>query len=87
LISEQLGNASIAITMDRYGHLFDQSYADAADAVEQGFELPGAHEAVMAASGPPTSATPVVPALAASAPAASVIPLGQRNGAAPGGTG
>jgi integrase len=55
LISEQLGHASIAITMDRYGHLFDQSYADASDAVERAFELPDAEEAVAAASGPPAS--------------------------------
>ena len=34
LISEQLGHASIAITMDRYGHLFDQSYADASESIE-----------------------------------------------------
>jgi integrase len=29
LISEQLGHASVKITMDRYGHLMDQSYGDA----------------------------------------------------------
>jgi integrase len=34
LISEQLGHASIAITMDRYGHLYDQSYADASEGIE-----------------------------------------------------
>jgi integrase len=27
-ISEQLGHASVQITMDRYSHLFDQSYGD-----------------------------------------------------------
>jgi integrase len=27
-ISEQLGHASVQITLDRYGHLFDQSYGD-----------------------------------------------------------
>jgi integrase len=26
-ISEQLGHASMQTTLDRYGHLFDQSYA------------------------------------------------------------
>jgi integrase len=34
LISEQLGHASIQITLDRYGHLMDQSYRDASDRVE-----------------------------------------------------
>jgi integrase len=29
LISEQLGHASVKITLDRYGHLMDQSYDDA----------------------------------------------------------
>src|SRR4029453_13053390 len=29
LISEQLGHASVQITLDRYGHLMDQSYGDA----------------------------------------------------------
>ncbi len=27
-ISEQLGHASVQITLDRYSHLFDQSYTD-----------------------------------------------------------
>jgi integrase len=31
LISEQLGHASVQITLDRYGHLMDQSYGDASD--------------------------------------------------------
>jgi integrase len=34
-ISEQLGHASIAITIDRYGHLFDRSYSDVSDALER----------------------------------------------------
>jgi integrase len=34
LVSEQLGHSSTAITMDRYGHLFDQSYGDASDRLE-----------------------------------------------------
>ena len=34
LISEQLGHASISITMDRYGHLFERSYADASESIE-----------------------------------------------------
>ncbi len=66
LISEQLGHASIAITMDRYGHLFDQSYADASDAIERAFALPRASDAVGAASGPPASTVQAVPVLAAS---------------------
>jgi integrase len=87
LISEQLGHASIAITMDRYGHLFDQSYADASDAIEQAFELPSGEEAVAAASGPPASTVQAVPSPAASTQAAAVVPLEQRQGAAGRGTG
>jgi integrase len=34
LISEQLGHASVQITLDRYGHLMDQSYGDASDRLE-----------------------------------------------------
>lgn len=34
LISEQLGHASVQITLDRYGHLMDQSYGDATDQLE-----------------------------------------------------
>lgn len=33
-ISEQLGHASTQITMDRYSHLLDQSYADESDKLE-----------------------------------------------------
>lgn len=33
-ISEQLGHASAQITMDRYAHLFDQSYGDESDKLE-----------------------------------------------------
>src|SRR5262249_19246530 len=34
LISEQLGHASVQITLGRYGHLVDQSYGDASDRLE-----------------------------------------------------
>jgi integrase len=34
LISEQLGHASTQITLDRYGHLMDQSYGDASVRLE-----------------------------------------------------
>jgi integrase len=34
LISEQLGHASVKITMDRYGHLMDQSYGNASDRLD-----------------------------------------------------
>ena len=34
VISEQLGHASVQITLDRYGHLMDQSYGDASAALE-----------------------------------------------------
>ena len=33
-ISEQLGHASVQITMDRYSHLMDQSYSDESDKLE-----------------------------------------------------
>ena len=35
VISEQLGHASIAITMDRYGHLFDSARAKVSDSLER----------------------------------------------------
>lgn len=34
LISEQLGHASVKTTMDRYGHLMDQSYGDASERLD-----------------------------------------------------
>jgi site-specific recombinase XerD len=34
LISEQLGHASVQITLDRYGHLMDQCYGDASARLE-----------------------------------------------------
>jgi hypothetical protein len=34
-ISEQLGHASVQITLDRYGHLFDQSYTDESAKLEK----------------------------------------------------
>jgi integrase len=34
-ISEQLGHASVQTTLDRYGHLFDQSYADESAKLEK----------------------------------------------------
>ncbi len=86
LISELCGHASIAITMDRYGHLFD-SVADAGDAIERAFELPSEQEAAAAASGPPALPAAAMPPPAASAQPAAVIPLEQRNGAALVGTG
>jgi hypothetical protein len=46
-ISEQLGHASVQITMDRYSHLFDQSYVDESDKLEQAW---GAVELQAAAS-------------------------------------
>jgi integrase len=35
LISEQLGHASTKITLDRYGHLMDQSYGDASARLDE----------------------------------------------------
>jgi integrase len=33
-VSEQLGHASSQITLDRYGHLLDQSYSDESEKLE-----------------------------------------------------
>jgi integrase len=38
VISEQLGHASVTITMDRYSHLFESASADVSDALEQAWE-------------------------------------------------
>ena len=66
LISEQLGHASVQITLDRYGHLMDQSYGDASDRLEAAL-FGGA-----AASGP--QALPVHPVPdAAAAPQATPL--------------
>lgn len=67
LISEQLGHASIIITMDRYGHLFDQSYADASEGIEAAlFGSPAADAASIspasASAGPPPGAAQPQPA-------------------------
>ncbi len=35
MISDQLGHASVQITMDRYSHLFDGAYSDVNDELEQ----------------------------------------------------
>jgi hypothetical protein len=35
VISDQLGHASVQITMDRYSHLFDGAYSDVSDELEQ----------------------------------------------------
>ena len=47
-ISEQLGHASVQITLDRYGHLMPQSYGHAGDRLEQ--TLFGQHSASTAVS-------------------------------------
>ncbi len=41
-ISEQLGHASVQITLDRYGHLFDQSYGDESAKLEAAFSATAA---------------------------------------------
>jgi integrase len=38
VISDQLGHASVQITMDRYSHLFDGSYSDVNDELERAWE-------------------------------------------------
>jgi integrase-like protein len=80
LVSEQLGHSSIAITMDRYGHLFDQSYSDASDRLEAAFY------GAPAASVLPAPASAQVPSPAASAQGGAVVPLERGVGAAAGGT-
>jgi hypothetical protein len=34
VVSEHMGHGSIAITMDRYGHLYDDVHANTADALD-----------------------------------------------------
>jgi integrase len=66
LISEQLGHASIQITLDRYGHLMDQSVGDASDRLEAAlFGKP--------ASGPQASKEDPVPSRAARRQAAPLV--------------
>jgi integrase len=38
VVSDQLGHASVQITMDRYSHLFEQAYADVNDDLERAWE-------------------------------------------------
>jgi integrase len=38
VISDQLGHASVQITMDRYSHLFDGAYSDVNDELERAWE-------------------------------------------------
>ena len=35
MISDQLGHASVQITMDRYSHVFDGAYSDVSDELEK----------------------------------------------------
>jgi integrase len=35
VISDQLGHASVQITIDRYSHLFDGAYSDVSDELEK----------------------------------------------------
>jgi len=48
LIQEQLGHASITITLDRYGHLMDQSVGDAGEALEAALFSGGKEAATVA---------------------------------------
>jgi integrase len=38
VISEQLGHASVTITMDRYSHLFDRAWTDVSDSLERAWK-------------------------------------------------
>lgn len=76
VISEQLGHASIAITMDRYSHLFDRSYSDVSDALERAWI--GVANADETASGPAsTEGANGAAAFPADAAAAAVIPVSE----------
>jgi integrase len=52
VISDQLGHASVQITMDRYSHLFDHAYSDVSDELEKAWVAadPPSGEAVAAAA-------------------------------------
>jgi integrase len=41
VISEQLGHASVTITMDRYSHLFDRAWTDVGDSLERAWVASG----------------------------------------------
>src|SRR5436190_12395248 len=72
-ISEQLGHASVQITLDRYGHLMPQSYGHAGDRLEQalcGPSLPALASSDVSdgaagfrAEDEPAPAIPLVPAV------------------------
>lgn len=70
VVSEQLGHASVTITMDRYSHLFESASADVSDALEQAWEAAETASGPASASGPDGAAAfPLVADGAAGIPA------------------
>jgi hypothetical protein len=80
LISEQLGHASVQITLDRYGHLLPASYDSAGERLE--LALFGTGLQASASSGP-SAGVPVVPQHAAPEGESAVV---MPQSAAGGGT-
>jgi hypothetical protein len=78
LIAEQVGHASVQITLDRYGHLMDQSYGDASGRLDA---------ALFGASALPASTVHEgATAFRSNDNAESATPLPMRVSAAGGGT-
>jgi hypothetical protein len=78
LISEQLGHASVQITLDRYGHLLPASYDSAGERLE--LTLFGTGLQASARSGPETDVRRVPPAGGEEAASAVVMPLSAAGG-------
>jgi integrase len=78
LISEQLGHASVQITLDRYGHLLPASYDSAGERLELALFGTGLQAS---ASSRPSAGVPVVPQHAApEGQSAVVMPLSAAGG-------
>jgi integrase len=73
LISEQLGHASVQITLDRYGHLLPASYDSAGERLEAA--LFGDELQASASTGLETGVRSVPPSALAEAESALVMPL------------
>jgi integrase len=78
LISEQLGHASVQMTLDRYGHLLPASYDSAGERLE--LALFGTGLQASASSGPSTGVPAVPPQGAAGSKTAVVMPLPAAGG-------
>jgi integrase len=78
LISEQLGHASVQITLDRYGHLLPASYDSAGERLEAA--LFGAGSAAFASAGPDNGFRAVPPAGDGESASPVVMPLSAAGG-------